>query len=68
MKKRLVTERELEVLRLIAQGFRAHEIAKRLFLSPHTIRDHRRSLLRKLDARNAANMISISFSLGLLSS
>ena len=61
-----ITQREFEVLQLIAEGFNAPEIANQLYLSPYTINDHRKSLIRKLNARNVANMVSISFRTGLL--
>ena len=61
-----ITARELEVLHCIAEGMKAHEIAKHLFLSHYTINDHRRNLMDKLDAKNTANMISLSFNYGLL--
>ncbi|MDH3652030.1 MAG: LuxR C-terminal-related transcriptional regulator [Saprospiraceae bacterium] len=61
-----ITKRELEVLQLISEGLRAHEIAKALFLSPYTINDHRKSIMAKLDAKNVANLVFKSFHLGLL--
>ena len=66
MQQFIITKREMEVLRLVSEGMKAHEIAKELFLSPYTVNDHRRNIMEKLDAKNVANMISISFSNGLL--
>jgi len=47
-----LTPRELDVLRLIAQGFSNQEIAGRLSVSTYTVRSHVRSILRKLDVNN----------------
>ena len=43
-----LTERELEVLRLVAQGLNNKDIAKRLFISENTVKNHVRNLLEKL--------------------
>lgn len=61
-----ITKREKEVLQLLSEGMKAREIAKQLFLSPYTINDHRKNIMTKLDAKNTANLISISFCNGLL--
>jgi DNA-binding NarL/FixJ family response regulator len=38
-------------------GFTVNEIAKHLFLSPHTIITYRRNLLQKLEAKNGAELV-----------
>jgi DNA-binding NarL/FixJ family response regulator len=43
-----LTEREMEVLRLVAQGLNNKDIAKRLFISENTVKNHVRNLLEKL--------------------
>lgn len=62
----LISDREKEVLRLICQGYSNQEIADELFLSFHTVDAHRRNLLSKINARNTAEMIMISFREGLI--
>ncbi len=61
-----ITQREMEVLQLLSAGLKGEEIAQRLYLSPDTIKSHRRSIMRKLDARNVAHLISKSFRKGIL--
>ena len=46
-----VTEREADVLRLVAQGLGNREIAERMFLSPRTVEKHVASLLAKTGLR-----------------
>lgn len=47
---RKLTQREREVLRLLADGLRNEEIGKRLFISPETVRTHVRKAMDKLEA------------------
>ncbi len=49
-----LTRRELEVLRLLADGLTDHQIAKALAISPRTVETHVSAILRKLGARNRA--------------
>ena len=61
-----LTDREREVLDLIARGSTNREIAGALFLSPHTVKEHTSSLYRKLRARNRAEAVQKAQRLGLL--
>jgi two-component system response regulator DesR len=60
-----LSEREREVLALIASGATNKEIAGRLYLSPHTVKEHTSSLYRKLGARNRAEAVQRAERLGL---
>jgi DNA-binding NarL/FixJ family response regulator len=62
----LLTEREREVLDLIAGGSTNREIADRLYLSPHTVKEHTSTLYRKLRARNRAEAVQRAQRIGLL--
>ena len=60
-----LTDREREVLTLMASGATNKEIAQRLYLSPHTIKEHTSSLYRKLKVRNRAEAVRRAERLGL---
>jgi two-component system response regulator DesR len=62
----LLSEREREVLDLIAAGSTNREIAQRLYLSPHTVKEHTSALYRKLHARNRAEAVQRAQRIGLL--
>jgi two-component system response regulator DesR len=62
----LLSEREREVLDLIAAGSTNREIASSLFLSPHTVKEHTSALYRKLGARNRAEAVQRAQRIGLL--
>jgi LuxR family maltose regulon positive regulatory protein len=61
-----LTEREQEVLGLLALGLRDHEIAARLHLSKATVKTHNHHILRKLDARNRTEAVVKARQLSLL--
>jgi two-component system response regulator DesR len=63
----LLTEREREVLEAIGSGATNREIAGRLYLSPHTVKEHTSSLYRKLQVRNRAEAVQKAQRLGLIS-
>ena len=55
--KPLLTDRELDVLKLICNGLTTDEIAKKLFISPKTVKSHRSNLLEKTTCKNTPEMI-----------
>lgn len=55
-----LSERELEVLRLAAEGLSEPKIAERLFLSPHTIRSHMVNVYRKLHVRSRTEAVRVA--------
>jgi two-component system response regulator DesR len=61
-----LSSREHEVLDLIAEGSTNKEIAERLFLSPHTVKEHTSTLYRKLGVRNRAEAVQRAQRLGLI--
>lgn len=61
-----ITRREKEILQMIADEMTTQEIADKLFLSIHTIVNHRNSLLQKLDVRNTAGLMKKAVEEGLI--
>jgi len=61
-----LSEREREVLTEIATGATNREIGERLYLSPHTVKEHTSSIYRKLDVRNRAEAVKDAQRLGLI--
>lgn len=55
-----LSQREREMLKLVAEGLTNAEIADRIFLSPETIKSYRKNLLLKLDAKNTAVLVRIA--------
>jgi len=62
-----LTARELEVLKLIAEGLTNGEIADKLFTSKRTIETHRQNIIAKTQAKNTAALIKLAMSRGLIS-
>jgi DNA-binding NarL/FixJ family response regulator len=62
-----LTNRELEVLKLIGEGFNNQEIAARLFLSPTTVQTHRSNIMGKLNLHNRADLTRYAIKNGLVS-
>jgi DNA-binding NarL/FixJ family response regulator len=62
-----LSTRELEVLRMLVQGYGVEEIGKRLGLSPKTAANHQSSIKQKLGADSALQLILIAQQFGLIS-
>jgi DNA-binding NarL/FixJ family response regulator len=62
----LLTEREIEVLKLVAQGLTNAQIAEQLVLSPLTVNAHLRSIFNKLDVSNRTAAAHQAMELGLI--
>jgi LuxR family maltose regulon positive regulatory protein len=61
-----LSQRELEVLRLIAQGLSNHEISARLFLSLNTVKGHNQKIFGKLQVQRRTEAVARARELGLL--
>jgi DNA-binding NarL/FixJ family response regulator len=55
------TQREVEVTRLIARGLGTSQIAAKLFLSPHTVRDHVKAVLEKVGVSSRGELVAKVF-------
>lgn len=62
----MLTEREIEVLRLITQEYSNGEIAEKLFISIRTVDTHRRNLLEKLQVKNTAGLVKYAMEKGIV--
>lgn len=61
-----LTDRELEILRLMAEGLRARDIAARLFVSEKTVKNHLTSIYAKLGVETAAQAVAEAFRLSIV--
>ncbi len=61
-----VSAREEQILEKISEGLTTDQIAKVMFLSPHTVLTHRKALMHKMGAPNAASLVRKGFESGLL--
>jgi DNA-binding NarL/FixJ family response regulator len=61
-----LTERELEVLRLVARGLSTKEIAARFDISARTVETHRANIMRKLEVRSVALLTQLALREGLI--
>jgi len=63
-----LTHREREIVVLVAAGLSNHDIAQRLFISPHTAKTHVNRAMAKLDVRDRAQLVIIAYESGLVGS
>lgn len=61
-----LTEREIEILKLVAEGYSNKEIGDRLFISHRTVDTHRTNLMKKMNVHNVAGLIRIALKSGLV--
>ncbi len=61
-----ITEREQEVLKLLAQELTSRQIADKLYISERTVETHRKNLMRKTGANNAIGLIRYAYSKRLI--
>jgi DNA-binding NarL/FixJ family response regulator len=61
-----LTEREREVLALVAHGLTNTEIGERLYLSPLTAKTHVSRIMTKLDARDRVHLVVLAYETGLV--
>ena len=64
--KQELTEREIQILKFIAQGFTNRQIADQLCLSFRTVNTHRANLMQKLDIHDTAGLVRYAINTGLI--
>jgi DNA-binding NarL/FixJ family response regulator len=62
-----LTQREREILKLIAEGYKNSEIAEYLYISVKTVEKHRANLMKKLDLHNTSTLTAFAIEKGLVS-
>lgn len=65
-KKDRVSERELQILKLLMQGYSSKKIADQLHISVNTVRNHRQNLMEKTQTKNIAELITFALSNSLV--
>ncbi|MEM6523505.1 MAG: response regulator transcription factor [Bacteroidota bacterium] len=66
IKEYQLSERELDIIRSLADGLSSNQIAEKLFISVHTVRTHRKNILRKLDLHNSPELVQYAINHGIL--
>jgi two-component system, NarL family, nitrate/nitrite response regulator NarL len=66
MKKYQITQREVEIIRKIAQGYTTKEIGEQLYVSEFTVNAHRRNICRKLDIYTPVGLVNFAKGHGLV--
>jgi DNA-binding NarL/FixJ family response regulator len=66
MKKYQITQREVEIIRKIAQGFTTREIGEQLYVSEFTVNAHRRNICRKLEIYTPVGLVNFAKEHGLV--
>ncbi len=61
-----LTSREQQVMRLIAEGLTTKKIAKKLFISPKTVENHRTNIMNKLEVHSTMELVRYAARLGLI--
>ena len=61
-----LSDREMEVLELVCKGLTNKEIGEMLFIATRTVETHRRTLIKKVNASNIAELVYIALSEGLI--
>lgn len=56
-----LTEREVEILKLIADGLTANEIAETLFISPKTVENHKANMMEKFETNKIVKLVKVAF-------
>jgi DNA-binding NarL/FixJ family response regulator len=62
----ILTNREKEILKLLAQGYSTQKIADTFHLSPHTVQTHRKSIIRKLKIKSPTQFVIYALDMGLI--
>jgi DNA-binding NarL/FixJ family response regulator len=65
-RKAILTNRQIEVIKLVAKGLTSKEVAQKLFLSELTVIKHRKNIIKKLDLKNFTEVVSYAHREGII--
>ncbi len=66
IKKSLLTQREIEIIKLVVEGLSNKAIGDRLFISPRTVDTHRTNIMKKLEVNNVAGLVRYAINNGFI--
>ena len=61
-----ISNREMEIIKKIAKGFNTDEISQALFISPLTVKTHRKNIIKKAGVRNMAHLVNFAWCQGFI--
>ena len=61
-----LSDREIDIIRLLAKGLTSTEIADELFISEHTVRTHRKNILKKTNFANTSQLVQFAASINII--
>ncbi|WP_448634629.1 response regulator transcription factor [Pedobacter panaciterrae] len=61
-----ISEREIEIIRLVVNGLTSAEIAGKLFISEHTVKTHRKNIFRKMGINSTGQLATFAINNGLI--
>ncbi|GAB4231992.1 MAG: response regulator transcription factor [Ekhidna sp.] len=61
-----LSDREIEIIQCLADGHSSGQIAEKLFISEHTVKTHRKNILRKLDLHHTSDLIKYALNNGII--
>ena len=61
-----LTNRHIEIVQLLREGFSNQEISQKLLISPNTVRDHLKEIMRRLNTNSRTSVVNISLRIGLI--
>ncbi len=61
-----ISDREIEIIRKLAEGMTSSQISATLFISEHTVKTHRKNILRKLDLHSSSELIKYALNQGII--
>ncbi len=64
--KELLSSREVEIVQKMAEGLSSEELAQELYISPYTVRTHRKNILKKTNSKNTTQLITKCIAKGVI--